>query len=59
MPYVTILIYELRWYPDVETRERNERAWRGCDAVGFHSSAVSFYYLRYGAIYKRQYTDKH
>ena len=39
--------------------ERNERAWRGCDAVGCH--AVSFYYLWYGAIYmyKRQYTDKH
>ena len=34
----------------IETRERNERAWRGCDAVGCHSNAVSFYYLWYGAI---------
>ena len=42
----------------VETRERNERAWRGCDAVGCHSNAVSFHYLWYGAIYKRQYTDR-
>ena len=44
-----------------KSRERNERAWRGCDtvAVGCHSNAVSFYYLWYGAIYKRQYTDKH
>ena len=31
--------YIIIWtrYPDVETRERNERAWRGCDAVGCHS----------------------
>ena len=39
-----------RRYPDIETRERNERAWRGCRAVGCHSNAVSFYYLWYGAI---------
>ena len=51
MPCTTlhnILIW--RRYPDVETRERNEQAWRGCDAVGCHSSAVSLYYLWYGAI---------
>ena len=59
MYYITYNILIWRRYPDVETRERNERAWRGCDAVGCHSSAVSFYYLWYGAIYKRQYTDKH
>ena len=44
-------------YPDVQTRERNERAWRGCDAVRGGVSfrnAVSFYYLWYGSIYKRQ-----
>ena len=56
---VLLIILIWRRYPDVETRERNERAWRGCDAVGCHSNAVSFYYLWYGAIYKRQYTDKH
>ena len=60
IPSTTLLIILIwRRYPDVETRERNERAWRGCDAVGCHSNAVSFYYLWYGAIYKRQYTNKH
>ena len=59
MYYITYNILIWRRYPDVETRERNERAWRGCDAVGCHSSAASFYYLWYGAIYQRQYTDKH
>ena len=44
--------------PRRRNKERNERVWRGCDAVGCHSNAVSFYYLWYGAIYKRQYTDK-
>ena len=44
---------------NVETRERNERVWRECDAVGCHSNAVSFYYLWYGAIFQQQYTDKH
>ena len=48
--YITYNILIWMRYPDVETRERNERAWRGCDAVGCHSSAVSFYYLWYGAI---------
>ena len=37
--YITynILIWTRYPDPDVETRERNERAWRGCDAVGCHS----------------------
>ena len=47
MPCITLII---RRYPDVEKRKRNERAWRGCDAVGCHSSEVSFYYSWYGAI---------
>ena len=51
IPSTTLLIILIwRRYPDVETRERNERAWRECDAVGCHSNAVSFYYLWYGAI---------
>ena len=51
IPSTTLLIILIwRRYPDVETRERNERAWRGRGAVGCHSSAVSFYYLWYGAI---------
>ena len=59
--YITYNVLIWRRYPDVETREWNERAGRGCDAVGCHSNAVSFYYLWYGAtcIYKRQYTDIH
>ena len=52
IPSTTLLIILIwRRYPDVETREQNERAWRGCDAVGCHSNAVSFYYLWYGAVY--------
>ena len=36
-------------YPDVETREQNERAWRGCDAVGCHSHGKgAFAILRVG-----------
>ena len=50
LTYNILNMEDWRRYPDVETREQNERAWRGCDAMGCHSNAVYFYYLWYGAI---------